>query len=163
MCVSFCVICLICMSIFTCSLSFSPQVLSVSILAPSFEALAWGRQWLKLGKFLRTMKPFTMPHPTLITPRNLLMLASSIAPYPSKYSGSLRLHHHSRAQRAAAFRRPPRGLVAMLHPNDGYEWTLGLEKWALPCSSRRRFVFPSQLGHERPSCQGDRPQSTLPP
>ena len=143
-----------------------PLLLPSSFVCFYFGTIIWSprlRSSVTQTWEVSSMKPFTMPHPTLITPRNLLMLASSIAPYPSKYSGSLRLHHHSRAQRAAAFRRPPRGLVAMLHPNDGYEWTLGLEKWALPCSSRRRFVFPSQLGHERPSCQGDRPQSTLPP
>ena len=143
-----------------------PLLLPSSFVCFYFGTIIWSprlRSSVTQTWEVSSMKPFTMPHPTLITPRNLLMLASSIAPYPSKYSGSLRLHHHSRAQRAAAFRRPPRGLVAMLHPNDGYEWTLGLEKWALPCSSRRRFVFPSQLGHERPSCQGDHPQSTLPP
>ena len=127
MCVSFCV------NMLNMYVDFYmlPLLLPSGFVCFYFGTIIWSprlRSSVTQTWEVSSMKPFTMPHPTLITPRNLLMLASSIAPYPSKYSGSLRLHHHSRAQRAAAFRRPPCGLVAMLHPNDGYEWTLGLEK-----------------------------------
>ena len=74
-----------------------------------------------------SMRPLMMPHPPLTTPKSLLMPASLIAPTQANIP-TICLHHHSKAQSATVFRHPPLGPVAVLHPNGGCGWTLGLER-----------------------------------
>ena len=68
-------------------------------------------------------RPFTTPRPPLTTPRILSTPALSIAPRPRRYTGTLRLHHRSKALAALAFRHRPLDPSALVHPNGGFGWT----------------------------------------
>ena len=86
------------------------------------------------------MRPFTTQRQPLITPRILSTPASSIAPHPRRYTGSLRLRLRSRALAAHAFRHRPLDPSATLNPSGGFVWTPVQQIVGRPPSLRAAFV-----------------------
>jgi len=107
-------------------------------------------------------RPFTTPRPPLTIPRILSTPALSIAPRPRRYTGTLRLHHRSKALAALAFRHRPLDRSALVHPNGGFGWTPVLQIVDPPRPFARRSAYPSQLGRERPSYEGALHYNPLP-
>ena len=149
-----------CISIFTCSLSpfawfFLFLFFGINVWSPRLRS-SMTQTWED-----SSIRPFTMPRPPMTTPRSLLMPTSSIVPHPSKNADNFHLRHHSGAQSVIASRHPTLGPVIVFHLNSSCGWTLNLKRVDPSLSFAGRFAPPRQLGHKRPSCQGDPPQTNL--
>ena len=105
-----------------------------------------------LGSFF--YETVTTSRPPLTTPRSLLTPASSIAPRLKNYSGSLRLCRHLKALNGHAFGLPLSARRCCCTPTAAEDGRPAYKEWTPPHPFARHFACPSQLGCERPSCQG---------
>ena len=110
----------------TCSLSFSPWILFVFILASAFGAFTWGRQWLKLGKLLLGDHLRCRIHHWLL--QGASWCRHSREPPTQSNIPAISIPVSTQGRRTQMHSGINLGPVAIFHLNGSCIWTLGLQR-----------------------------------